>query len=120
MPIDWKEENTEEIIDEVYSYLNLRKPMKEFQEKDLNVLQERLGEAKAAKWVELANEGKIEEALLEMLSDLTVHTSDVSQKQQDTIVQLGEYVKSLNSNVLVLTSLINSLQRRLDRLEENQ
>ena len=55
-----------------------------------------------------------------MLSDLTVHTSDVSQKQQDTIVQLGEYVKSLNSNVLVLTSLINSLQRRLDRLEENQ
>ena len=43
--------------------------MKEFQEKDLNVLQERLGEAKAAKWVELANEGKIEEALLEMLSE---------------------------------------------------
>ena len=94
--------------------------MKQFQEKDLNVLQERLGEAKATKWVELANEGKIEEALLEMLSDLTVHTSDVSQKQQATIVQLGEYVKSLNSNVLVLTSLINSLQRRLDRLEENQ
>ncbi len=94
--------------------------MKEFQEKDLNVLQERLGEAKAAKWTELANEGRIEEAFLEMLSDLTIHTSDVNQKQQDTIVQLAKDVQAFSSNVLVLTSLINSFQRRLDRLEENQ
>ena len=100
----------------------------------LNLLREKIDTLRGEEWQALIEEDRLGEVTIGMitevakqviatnqnLQDLSNAAADTDTKIATAVRTLGDQQDALHKHMGILISMVKSLQKRLDRLEENQ